>query len=414
MAAPTVTVEIAFDLSAAGQGDFLTLDDPIKGELGNSSYPLAGETLQDVTEYVRSIGIRRGRSNSLERFQAGACEVSLDNRSRLFDPTAGTAISPYGVSLKPRKEIVVSMNGSREFVGQVEDWDLAYTVSGDSTTVAKAADGFALLSQQTISPHLATAQTTGERVAAVLDRAEVGWPGARRSIDTGLADLVGEYVGGTTSPAPVNALTYLQSVERDEPGALFIAKDGFLTFRQRTDLQQITSVSFADDGTGVPFTSISVEYGTEQLRNSVEIARLNAGTAVASDTESRADYGVIAYEQRDSLLDSDVQAQALANWLVNLYGQPQLRINEVGFALTSLTSSQVDQLLGLELGDAVQVVFTPNGVGDPISRYVAIDSIEHNISPSDHRMVFGLSQTIGAFILDSPIFGELDDDILGF
>lgn len=414
MAAPATVVEIAFDLSAAGQGDFLTLDDPVKGELGNSSYPLAGDTLQDVTEYVRGVRIRRGRSNALDRFQAGSCEVALDNRGRIFDPTAGTAVSPYGVSLKPRKEIVVSMDGVREFVGQVEDWDLSYAVEGDSVTTAKAADGFALLGQQTVSPHLATAQTTGERVAAVLDRAEIGWPGARRDIDTGLADLVGEFVGGTTSPAPVNALTYLQNVERDEPGALFISKSGFLTFRQRTDLQQVTSVSFADDGTGVPFTSIAVEYGTEQLRNSVEIARLNAGTAVASDTASQADYGVIAYGQRDSLLDSDVQAQALADWLVNLYGQPQLRVNEVGFALQQLTSAQVSQLLSLELGDAVQVVFTPNGVGDPISRYVAIDSIEHSISPSDHRMMFGLSQTIGAFILDSPVFGELDDDILGF
>jgi hypothetical protein len=414
MPAPTITVQIAFDLSAAGQGDFLTLDDPVKGELDNATYPLAGDTLQDVTEYVRDIRIRRGRSNALERFQAGACDVTLDNRTRLFDPTAGTAISPYGVSLKPRKQIVVSMNGAPEFSGQVEDWDLSYTVAGDSTTSAKAADGFALLGQQTISPHVATAQTTGERISAVLDRAEIGWPGARRDIDTGLADLVGESIGGTASPAPVNALTYLQNVERDEPGALFIAKNGFLTFRQRTDLQQVTAVSFADDGTGVPFTSVGVEFGTEQLRNSVEIARLNAGTAVASDAQSQTDYGVISYEQRDSLLDSDTQAQQLANWLVNLYGQPQLRINEVGFALESLTNDQVQQLLSLELGDAVQVIYTPNGVGDPINRFVAIDSIEHNVTPGQHRMVFGLSQTIGAFILDSSVFGVLDDDILGF
>jgi len=414
MAAPSVKVEIAFDLSAAGQGNFLTLDDPVRGELGNATYPLAGETLQDVSEHVRSIRWRRGRSNALERFQAGACDVTLDNRTRLFDPTAGTAISPYGVSLKPRKEIVVSLDDQREFVGQVEDWDLAYTVAGDSTTVAKAADGFALLSQQTISPHLATAQTTGERVAAILDRVEVGWSGARRDIDTGLADLVGENIGGTTSPAPVNALTYLQRVEADEPGALFVAKNGFLTFRQRTDLQQVTSVSFADDGTGVPFTTIAVEYGTEQLRNSVEVSRLNAGTAVASDTASQADYGVIAYEQRDSLLDSATQAQSLADWLVNLYGQPQLRINEVGVVLNALSPSQVSDVLSLELGDAVQVVYTPNGIGDAIDRYVAIDSIEHEISPSQHRMVFGLSQTIGAFVLDSDVFGELDDDILGF
>ena len=66
MANPAVTVKIAFDLNAAGQGDFLTLNDPVKGELGNASYPLAGDVLTDVTSDVRSVRIRRGRSNELD------------------------------------------------------------------------------------------------------------------------------------------------------------------------------------------------------------------------------------------------------------------------------------------------------------------------------------------------------------
>ena len=84
------------------------------------------------------------------------------------------------------------------------------------------------------------------------------------------------------------------------------------------------------------------------------------------------------------------------------------------FDLIGLTSEQISQLLALDLGDAVQVIFTPNGIGDPISRYVAVDAIEHEISPQAHTMRVRLSQTIGAFILDSPVFGVLDDDILGF
>jgi len=414
MANPAVTVKIAFDLNAAGQGDFLTLNDPVKGELGNASYPLAGDVLTDVTADVRSVRIRRGRSNELDRFQAGSIDVVLDNRQRLYDPTAGTAVSPYGVSLKPRKEITVALDGEAAFVGQVDDWDLEYQLSGDSVTKAKGADGFAILSQQTISPHTTSAETTGERVAAILDRGEINWPSALRDIDTGEATLIADSVGGTANPAPVNALQYLQRVERDEPGALYVDRSGFLTFRSRTDVQTITSTKFADDGTGIPFSNIGVEYGTEQLRNAVSVARVNAGTATAADLDSLTDYGVISYEQRDSLLDSDAQAQSLADWLVNLYGQPQLRIREVAFDLIGLTDDQVTELLTLDLGDAVQVVFTPNSIGSPISRYVAVDSIEHDITPGTHRMKVGLSQTIGAFILDSPVFGELDDDILGF
>ena len=414
MASPSTVVQIAFDLNAAGQGDFFTLDDPVKGELDNTSYPLAGDILQDVTADVRTISIRRGRSNALDKFQAGSCNVVLDNRARLYDPTAGTAISPYGASLKPRKEITVTMGGVAQFTGVVEDWDLAYDVAGDSTTTAKGVDGFVLLGQQSITPFTATAQTTGERVAAILDRSEIGWPSAKRDIDTGLATLTNDAVGGTANPAPVNALQYLQRVEADEPGALFVNKAGSLAFRQRTDLQNVTAVTFADDGTGIQFTSVGVEYGTEQMRNNVSVALLNAGTATAEDLDSQQDYGVIAYEQRDSLLSTQAQAQSLADWLVNLYGQPQLRITQVGFALNGLDDASVAQLLSLELGDAVRVVYTPNGVGDPIDRYAAIDSIEHSVDKRQHSMTFGLSQTIGAFVLDSPAFGVLGSNILGF
>lgn len=410
------TVKIAFDLNAAGQGNFFTLDDPVKGVLGGTAtdYPLAGDILTDVTEDVRAVRVRRGRSNILERFQAGAADVTLDNRDRYYDPTAGTAVSPYSPSIKPRKELVVEVNGQREFTGQVEDWSLDYTLGGDSTASAVAADGFSLLAQQVITPHTATAQTTGERIAAILDRSEIGWPAARRNIDTGLATLMADSIGGTANPAPVNALAYLQQVEAAEPGALYISKDGLLTFRQRTDLQTPTGISFTDDGTGLPFSSIAVEYGTENLRNSISISRLNGGTVTAEDVASQLDYGITAYEVTGSLLADDDQAQDLADWLAAVYGQPQLRVKQVSVIVNGLSPEQQGQLFSLELGDVVQVLFTPNGIGDAIERFVAIDAIEHEISMPQHVVTFDLSQTTGSFILDSPEFGVLDSNILGF
>ena len=409
MPAPTPLVQIAFDLNAAGQGNFFTLDDPVKGELDNTTYPLAGDILQDVTQYVRQVSVRRGRSSLLDKFQAGAATVTLDNRQRLFDPTAGTAVSPYGVSLKPRKQLVVQLDGEYAFDGQVEDWDLQYDLGGDSTTTAKAADGFALLGQQFISGFQTSEQSTGSRVSAILDRGEINWPAARRNIDTGQATLQNDYIDAGT-----NALQYLQGVESDEPGALFVSRDGLLTFRQRTDLQQVTNVVIADDGTGIPFSSISVDYGTEQMRNSVTVVRANGGTAVAENTDSQQEYGVIAVGLSDSLLSSDAQAEALANWLVNLYGVPQLRINQVSFILNQLPAASVSELITLELGDVIEVKFTPNNIGDPIDRFAAIDSIVHDIAVDRHVMTIGLSQTIGGFILDSSTFGVLDSNILGF
>jgi hypothetical protein len=65
----------------------------------------------------------------------------------------------------------------------------------------------------------------------------------------------------------------------------------------------------------------------------------------------------------------------------------------------------------LELGDPVDVVFTPQGIGDPIERVVVVDQIEHNITPADHVVRFNFSQTLGAFVLDVD---RLDEGRLGF
>jgi len=45
---------------------------------------------------------------------------------------------------------------------------------------------------------------------------------------------------------------------------------------------------------------------------------------------------------------------------------------------------------------------------------VTIDGIEHSASPSIHDVTFTLSETQVSFVLDSAVFGELDDDSLGF
>jgi hypothetical protein len=418
MGAPKTSVKIAFDLAAGGGGDFLTLDDPVKGVLSGgtvvSDYPLAGETLEDVTDYVRAVSINRGRSQDLAIVESGALNVLLDNRARTFDPTAGTAVSPYSAGIKPRKQIVVEMNGVQQFNGSIEDWDLRYDLSSDSVAIAKASDGFTVLAQQAISPHLATAQTTGERVEAILDRPEIGWPAAKRNIDTGVASLIADNIGGTATPVSVNALQYLQQVERDESGALFIAKDGSLTFRERLDLQQSTSIRFADDGSGIPFTDIEVVFGMEQLRNSIQITRLNAGTVTAEYPQSIADFGIVVYEIRDSLLADDAEASELANWLLTLYGQPVLRVSTLAVVMDGLSAADQDSVLSLEIGDVVNVTFTPNGVGSPIDRSVVIDKIQHEVTPGVHRVQFGLSATLGAFILDSATFGVLDSNTLGF
>ena len=415
MPLPSTQVFIAFDLSAGGNGDFFTLDDPVKGELDDAPFGLAGDILQDVAADVRAVSVRRGRSRELERYQAGAATVDLDNSQRKFDPAAGTAITAYGASMRPRKEVVVQTAGVPIFTGVVDDWDLQYSLNGDHIASVKITDGFVFLANQDIEPHTATAQSTGARINAILDRAEIGWPAGKRDIATGQATLQADAIGGTADPKPVNALAYLQKVDEAEQGALFIGANGLLTFRDRQDVQVLSSVEFTDDGTGVPFTNIEASYGSEELRNRVTVARLNGGTATAEDAQSVEDYGAIDYKIRDSLLADDTQAQDLANAILVRYSEPLLRVDSIEVVLNALTTAQISQVLSLELGSLVRVLYTPSGIGDPIDQFVRLDSIEHRIDPGVHRVSLSFSEgQAPALVLDDADYGVLDLNTLGY
>ena len=415
MSRPDTRVKIAFDLAAGGSGDFFTLNDSIKGVLDGVTYKLAGEVLEDVTAEVQNITVRRGRSRELERFQAGAATVTLDNSQRKYDPTAGTAITPYGLGMRPRKEVQIESNGIVVFNGVVDDWDLDYALKGDHTASVKVTDGFVFLAGQNIDPHATSAQTTGERIAAILDRPEIAWPEGKRAIDTGVATLQADVIGGTADPKPEPALAYLQQVDTAEQGAFFVGGNGTLTFRSRQALQVSTDVVFADDGTGVPFTDIAASYGSEELRNHVTVSRLNGGTVTAVGTASVAAYGVIDYELRDVLLADDTQAQTLADVILDRYQEPLLRIDSVEVNMNGLTSVQQGKILSLDLGSLVRVVYTPSGIGDAIEQFVSVDSIEHDIDSQEHRVRFDFSQgDPPALILDSLLFGILDSYSLGY
>ena len=100
-------VYIGFDLSAAG-GNLFTLNDTTKGVL-DAAYVLGGDVLTDVTEYVASVSVSRGKSRELDRYTAGNASVTLHNDSRIFDPF--NAASPYFTQILPRKPIVIETNG---------------------------------------------------------------------------------------------------------------------------------------------------------------------------------------------------------------------------------------------------------------------------------------------------------------
>lgn len=119
-------------------------------------------TWVDVTDYVREVTVRRGRSDEFQEFDAGTATITLDNRDRRFDPL--NTSSPYSPNVVPRRGIrITALNtiggtttSFRMFRGFVEGWPVSITDAGfDSTVTVECVDIMGLLAQEELPDDLA-------------------------------------------------------------------------------------------------------------------------------------------------------------------------------------------------------------------------------------------------------------------
>ena len=402
MEVPDTRVFIGFDLTASSNNYFV-LNDTTRGVL-NSSFVLGGDVLVDVTEYVQSVTINRGKSREQDTFTAGNASVVLHNDSRIFDPFY--TASPYFSQILPRKEIVITTNGIRQFSGYIDDWDLSYELGGKSYASVSAIDGFLQLSSTQLAPFTNTVQLSGERIVSIINRPEVAWPVALRDIDTGQSTLQADVISDNP-----NALGYLQLVEQSELGSLFMAKDGKLTFRDRTNYPPtIDTLIFADDeqANSIGYNDIQVVYGSENLSNRVVVTREGGTPQQADSLESQSIYGVQSLSLDGLLLNSDADALTFADYLVGRNDNPELRFSNVSVQLEGKDIEQVSKILAAEINDVYKVVFTPNGLGDPIEQYGIVTGIRHQIGIDRHTVSFEFGSVQDfVLILDDPIYGRL-------
>jgi hypothetical protein len=134
MAWPTPKVSIAFD------------DGPY----------VASPTWTDITEYVYSANVSRGRSDDYSQF-IGTAQVVLNNNSRLFDPfnTAGT----YYGKLLPRRQIKIEGISNSVtysvFRGFVDGFPAAWDQAGKfATTTLSCFDAISLISAELLPDYV--------------------------------------------------------------------------------------------------------------------------------------------------------------------------------------------------------------------------------------------------------------------
>lgn len=399
----TETVTAYFDL--AGADTVFVLDDPVKGLLDGTTYVLAGDLATDISSYVTEVTIRRGRLRVLDEITVGVASTRANNFAREFDPTYASAA--FAGNVIPGKQVTYATNGITIFDGRIDDWNFEYPLDRDSRVMFEVADCLAQLGSAQFDAWTTTAgETTGERITSVLDRDEVRFP-ATRNIGTGVSTLQADAVSWGS-----NVLNYCQLVAKCDLGQFFAAKDGTLTFYGRD--HTYTSVGapvFADDGSGIAYSGIELDYGTELLFNRVSVDAPTFTKQTATDETSIETYRQVRSLSLGSLpFDSAAQALGLAEYVLAHYANPEARIAAVTVLLHGLSESEVTDVLNLDIGSVVEVRFTPNGVGDQIDRICLVEGISHSIRPAFHAVTLALSNLADGFVGDAFI---LDDATLG-
>ena len=407
MTTPVMQVLVGFQ-TTTGFGNPFQLDDSVFGVLDTGT--LGGLAFADLTHLVESVNITRGRNRELTQFNAGTANVAFDNVTRVLDPLNDASI--YYPFVLPRSPIIILANGIPIFSGVIVDWNLDYDISNQDMMYAVCSDSFTVLANQFMEAFTPSAELSSARVTAVLDRPEIAYQGAR-SIGTGSSNLGAYAVAENT-----NVLNYLQLVTKSEQGYLYMAADGTLTFKGRSDvLNPVADADFRATGGGIPYQTLTNEFGDELLYNDIVTESPAGGPFNATDSTSQALYQSQQYTATDLLNSSASEVEQLGQYLLGKYRNPVLRFTGLSTQMAALTTAQQNAVLNLDLTD-IATVQKNYVTGNPttVTQTLIVSGVQHKITPLDHVVGFTFESVDGNqyMTLDDPIFGTLDQNLLSF
>jgi hypothetical protein len=404
-----------------GFGDGFTLDDAQQGILGNTTFVLDGvDQFSEITNNVTSISAFRGKKNVLDSISPGVMTVTAIDTTRAFDPFNESSVyydtTDDTPGLSPLRQIRLSRNGDYLFKGRVIDftynYGTAFTKNVPTVTITCADDLF-LLANTFLSAFTPSVELSSARVTTILDKAEVNYPAGTRDIETGTVTLGAYPVAEGTS-----VTTYLRAISDDaEGGRIFVSRTGSLTFDSRLgNTLSSPTVTFSDTGLDTKYASLFVDFSTDQVINRATVERSGGTAQTDTNSASIALYQTQAVVKTGSFLETDAQALAFAEYLLDPNPEPRFSGVEVNFA--SLTTPQKNAVALLEIGQTVQITRSfSSGSPATITQELAVEGVGHSIDPRQgHRMTIYTSPTtlVYLLLLDDAVFGKLNStNVLG-
>jgi len=223
----------------------------------------------------------------------------------------------------------------------------------------------------------------------------------------------GSYNPGTDSATSRNRVAWA--------GTAYASQSGYLS-ATASAITAPTILTFADNnsqgasygnGTGIPFIDLQVVYGSENLYNRVQVVTPNA-TATVDDTTGQTNYGLRVYSQTDNLTTATDRPAQIAASLLAEWRLPEYRAEAITMELAALTSTQVNQILAVELRDVIRLCFQPSATGTIVDKYYQVLGVSENADVERDRITFTLGSLDNMPIrLDSTILAVLNTDTLG-
>ena len=366
-----------------------------------------GASFTSFNAPIQTMTIDRGRSRQFDRFRSGSATINFYNADRKLDPL--NTASAYSGKIVPRVQFQVLADSIPIYTGFVTDWDLEYDIARQDTAVAKCSDALTVLSNFVFTADTDYVEgSCPKRISDVLST--FSYSGST-DLSASNANLAPD-----TVPDNATAMDYLFRVSASDNGNLFVAADGDVTFVGRYARKAVSEVTFADDGSGVPYSALINQYGDELLYNRVSLASPAAGEVTLSNTTSINAYGLSVLDINNLLNANAPDLTDLAADYLAKYGDPVVRFTGLSVELAGLSDANLNAVLNLDLADQVSVKRSfVSGSPSSVTQTLIVTGIRHRIVPGSHVVEFSFepSPYKTAFRLDDATDGILNTSNLG-
>lgn len=239
----------------------------------------ADPTFTDISTWLRRAKITRGRGDERDTFREGRCDLTIDNRTRRFEP--GYTGSPYSPNVRPNRQVWLTAavgdnlldHDTATMADSIGQWTTsvveALTYTGDVTLEwsAKGRDGVGCLKVTNTGgdPYYQTPSgTDGVPVTAGATYTAIAWfkPAVGTTPTTGYVRITwytaaGAYISQTTGSGALGSDWTLVTASGAAPGTAAFAAVRLGAGATPTDVHFVDTVAL------LAGTSVDFEYGTD-------------------------------------------------------------------------------------------------------------------------------------------------------